>query len=149
MIILLIQTEQLLLKHKRKKVNEGIGFKLYRVNPNEKHQEKKFTKDQLTEVGSSGFHVESRQTCQKFLLPIGNYLIIPSVFNKDKEMKFVVKIYQTENLYQETEELIDELDSILGFNNRYPKLEPKRLPKLHMTNRSSQMKGGYMQEIDI
>ena len=149
MIILLFQTEQSRLKLQRKKVNESIGFKLYKINTNVTEQQKSFTEDQLAEVGSSGAHIESRQICQKFLLPVGKYIIIPSMVKKDKQMKFVLKIYQTENLYRETEELIDELDTILGFDKKYPKLEAKRLPKLQASNRNYEKKSSYMQEIDI
>ncbi len=148
-IIFLIQTEQLRLKLQRKKINEAIGFKLYKINTNATELQKSYTEDQLTEVGSSGFHIEARQICQKFLLPVGKYIIIPSLFKKDKQMKFVLKIYQVENFYRETEELIDELDTILGFNKKYPKLEAKRLPKLQTSNRNLDKKISYWQEIDI
>lgn len=96
LIIFLIQTEKV--KHLIKKSNpiESIGFKVYSII-NEKTQNK-YTSDQLKEIGSSGNYFESRQICHKFLVEPGNYVVVPSLFRKDRESKFVLRIHMPENL---------------------------------------------------
>lgn len=112
-----MQTEMQRMKIHDKKVNESLGFKLFRLIAKDPPLQNSFSQEHLEEIGCSGIHTESRQVCKKFLVPTGDYIIIPSMLKKDRPMKFFLRILQIENFYQTSREFIDELDSMIGFQN--------------------------------
>ena len=111
-IIFFMQTGQKQTKPDIRK-NEEMGFKIYRVKPNEPEQ-LIFHPDQLEETESSGIYTESRQICKKFYLRPGKYVIITSLKKKDIQQDFFLKISFPENLKAETENLLQELDALIG-----------------------------------
>lgn len=107
-----MQTGQKQLKLERKK-SEPMGFRIYRLDPSEPDQ-LVYHPDQMAEVESFVIYAEQRQICQKFFLPPGKYVIITSLKRKDIQMNFFLRISWPENLKEETENLLVELDALIG-----------------------------------
>lgn len=99
-IVSLMQTEQTRLRAESdgsyESSNEGIFFKIYNVvNPNHDNSKdgKKYLSKDLQELVSSDMYLYQREVCKRFDLPAGDYVLIPSLFVKDKRMKFIVRVF--------------------------------------------------------
>lgn len=57
--------------------------------------------NQLERFGSSGSYINSREVTKRFRVPPGNYLIIPSTYDEDRDCEFMLRIY-TEKLIETT-----------------------------------------------
>lgn len=83
---------------------EFIQFRLYRIKDgleidNISGCSSKLYANQLDRVGSSGSYINSREVTKRFRVPPGNYLIIPSTYDEDRDCEFMLRIY--------TEKVID------------------------------------------
>jgi hypothetical protein len=63
-------------------VDESTGLKLYA--------------NQLDRVGTSGSYINSRDVTKRFRVVPGNYLIIPSTYDENKEGEFMLRIFTQE-----------------------------------------------------
>lgn len=103
-IIDLMQCELVKRRLTRGRKEEAIAFTIYRVRDKDGLSQhkiekgKKFTEDQLEEVGTYGTYMFIRQVCKRFNLPAGDYVIIPSCFHKDVDMKYLMRVYTEGNL---------------------------------------------------
>ena len=104
LIIDLMQCDLTKRRLTREKKEEAIAFTIYRIKDKDgiaKHRiekAKKFLQDQLEEVGSYGTYMFLRQVCKRFSLPAGDYVIIPSCFHKDVEMKYLMRVFVEGNM---------------------------------------------------
>lgn len=104
-IVSLMQTEQ---TRKRAETNgqyiesnEALYFSIYSITDptsNNRRDSNKFLSNGLEEVASSGLYLYQREVCRRFDLPAGDYVIIPSLFEKDKRMKFVLRVFMESTL---------------------------------------------------
>ena len=73
----------------------------------------KLYSNQLEKVGASGPYINSREVTKRFRVDPGNYLIIPSTYDADRECEFMLRIFTEENieassLEQNKEDLTEE-----------------------------------------
>ena len=59
----------------------------------------KLYSNQLERIGTSGSYINAREVTKRFRVPPGNYLIIPSTYDEDRNCEFMLRIF--------TEELIE------------------------------------------
>ena len=75
---------------------ESIIFKLYKVhedvNISEHESETKFKLDQFELIGVSGLSNEL-QVSKRFRVETGNYVIIPSMLNANKNLGFLLLVF--------------------------------------------------------
>lgn len=57
-----------------------------------------YAKD-LIRIGSSGSYINNREITQRFRVDPGYYIIIPSTYDEDKSLQFMLRIY-TEQLIE-------------------------------------------------
>lgn len=55
--------------------------------------EKKYSESDLTEMGTTGVYVAKKEVSKRFELDPGNYIIIPSLFDKGAESNFVIRLF--------------------------------------------------------
>ncbi len=91
-------------RQKRMQINgqsaeEFIQLRLYRVNDNIDVSifqngvgQKLYPKD-LERVGTTGSYINKREVTYQHRVPPGNYIIIPSTYEPNKEAKFLLRIY--------------------------------------------------------
>jgi len=77
---------------------EALGFTIFKIKDadaaaSKLENGKKFTPKQMTEVGRIETYLIARQVCKRFNLPAGEYVIIPATFNKDVNMKFLMRVF--------------------------------------------------------
>jgi hypothetical protein len=48
---------------------------------------------QLTRIGTSGSYINSREVTKRFRLEPGNYLIIPSTYEEDRNCEFMLRVF--------------------------------------------------------
>ena len=53
----------------------------------------KFTDYELKKVGTSGAYLNQREVTKRVELTPGTYVIIPSLYKKNKRMKFILRVY--------------------------------------------------------
>ena len=53
----------------------------------------KFTDYELKKIGTSGPYLNQREVTKRFEFPPGTYVLIPSMYRKNKRMKFIQRIY--------------------------------------------------------
>ena len=102
-IISMIQCEQSRMRDETdgsyEKSNEAIAFSIYRCVGSEASISKKFSTNpkfgerELDEVCASGAYVYQRERSRRFQLDPGYYVIIPSLFERDKRMRFLVRVF--------------------------------------------------------
>ena len=63
--------------------------------------------NQLVLVGSSGAYINSRELTKRFRVEPGNYLVIPSTYEEDKNCEFMLRVF--------TEQPIDSGYEILHY----------------------------------
>jgi hypothetical protein len=47
----------------------------------------------LDYIGDSGEYLNEREVVMRFRVPPGNYVVIPSTFDEDKNCKFMLRIF--------------------------------------------------------
>lgn len=73
----------------------------------------KLYSNQLERIGASGPYINSREVTKRFRVEPGNYLIIPSTYDPDRDCEFMLRIFTEENieassLEQDKEDLTEE-----------------------------------------
>lgn len=106
MATVIISLLQKYTREKRKENNgqateQHIQFRLFRVKneqdaENTKRMGKKLTSRQLEKCGVSGPYVNKREVTNRFRIPPGTYVVIPSCFDENVTGDFLLRIY-TEN----------------------------------------------------
>lgn len=81
---------------------EYIQFKLFKINDDVEVDENKTTglrlySGQLERIGTSGSYINAREVTKRFRVDPGNYLIIPSTYDADRECEFLIRTF-TETL---------------------------------------------------
>jgi len=76
---------------------EYIGYRVFSVKENVPLDERqssgqRFKANDLTLIGNSGSFINKRQIAKRFRVVPGNYVIIPSTFEKDHESKFKISM---------------------------------------------------------
>lgn len=106
--VLIVACMQKYTRQKRMQMNGGsaeefIQVRLYRVNEQvdlslfqNGNGEKLYPKD-LERVGTSGAYINKREVTYQCRLPPGNYIIIPSTYDANKEAKFLLRIFTETN----------------------------------------------------
>ncbi|KAG7316006.1 hypothetical protein KOW79_020872 [Hemibagrus wyckioides] len=87
----------LMQKNRRKLRKEGldletIGFALYQSPNNEDHIDKDFFRFNGSKARSRTY-INTREVSERFALPPGNYLLVPTTFQPHKEADFLVRIF--------------------------------------------------------
>ena len=93
-----MQTETVKRKLLKQKKEEALGFSVFKIKDEsivKKNisENKKIKESQLESIASFGTYLYSRQVCRRFDLPPGEYVVIPSTFDKDVDMKFLMRIF--------------------------------------------------------
>jgi hypothetical protein len=95
--------------------NEPIAFSIYHIkdkNFNVKLlNNQKFFDHEVTKMGSSGVYMQQREVTKRFELPPGNYIIIPSMYRKNKRMKFMMRVYVESDFEDNRQLQVSRLDS--------------------------------------
>lgn len=102
-IVSMIQCEQSRLRDETdgtyEKSNEAIAFSIYKCVGSEANISKKFSSNpkfserELDEVCASGAYVYMREKSRRFQLDPGYYIIIPSLFEKNRRMRFLLRVF--------------------------------------------------------
>lgn len=98
-IVELMQTELVKRRLLRIKGKEALSFSIYRIKTKDGKEKnrikngKKFEGKQLEWVAKMTTYLYARQVCRRFNLPAGDYVIIPSCFDKDIDMKFLLRVF--------------------------------------------------------
>ncbi|XP_074662514.1 calpain-9-like isoform X2 [Tubulanus polymorphus] len=124
LIIELSQKDQRRMKHKNLK-NLDIGFVIYQLTENnhvlpltKKYFETYHYKDRCDQF------IDARQNVKRFLLPPGEYVIVPSTYEPNEMTEFMLRMY-FEKIHSQPSEQIDEVLSIES-----PLASPEKDPDL-------------------
>ncbi|XP_038567861.1 calpain-9 [Micropterus salmoides] len=87
----------LMQKNRRKLRKEGldmetIGFAVYEAPDDEDHQGKDFFRYQASKARSKTY-INVREVSERFTLPPGKYLLVPTTFQPHKEADFLIRIF--------------------------------------------------------
>ena len=108
---------------------ESIQFRLYKINDDiEINQTRssglRLYANQSVRIGSSGSYINSREVTKRFKVRPGNYVIIPSTYEDDRECDFLLRILteqdiEANSLDEHKEELVSTYRGIyqVSFNN--------------------------------
>ncbi|XP_028654676.1 calpain-1 catalytic subunit-like [Erpetoichthys calabaricus] len=93
-----------------------IGFYIFRVPSqfNSGRLPQEFFTSFNHHVSTFGF-LNARNISERYTLPPGNYVVVPSTYNKGQEGKFVLSVFS------KTKNNIQEVDSNLNLNLKFPK----------------------------
>ena len=69
-------------------MNDGVDLSIFQSGTGQKL----YPKD-LERVGTSGAYINKREVTYQCRVPAGNYIIIPSTYEPNKEAKFLLRIY--------------------------------------------------------
>lgn len=53
----------------------------------------RFYSSQLDRIGTSGSYINKREVTKRFRVAPGNYVIIPSTYDEDKDCEFMLRIF--------------------------------------------------------
>jgi hypothetical protein len=70
------------------RVNEGVDLSVFQSGTGEKV----YPKD-LERVGTTGAYINKREVTFQCRVPVGNYIVIPSTYDINKEAKFLLRIF--------------------------------------------------------
>ncbi|KAG7493011.1 hypothetical protein MATL_G00020760 [Megalops atlanticus] len=105
----------LMQKNRRKLRKEGldletIGFAIYEAPNEEDHQGKDFFRYNASKARSKTY-INLREISQRFLLPQGNYLLVPTTFQPHHEADFMLRIFSEKKA--DTQELGNTIEADL------------------------------------
>jgi len=98
---------------------EFTQFRLFKIRDNVEVDENITTglrlySSQLDRIGTSGSYINKREITKRFRVAPGNYLIIPSTYDEDKDCGFMLRIYTEKeidtNTLESHKEDLDESD---------------------------------------
>jgi len=98
LIVEIMQLDTLKRRLTKAKPEEALAFAVYKIKNADAASKKiehgkKFTENQLEEVGRIKTYLYQRQVCKRFNLPAGEYVIIPACFDKDVNLKFLLRLF--------------------------------------------------------
>jgi hypothetical protein len=98
LIVEILQKDTIKRRLTGSKREEALAFAIFKVKDadaaaSKLENGKKFTSKQLTEVGRFTTYLYARQVCKRFNLPAGEYVIIPATFDKDVNLKFLMRVF--------------------------------------------------------
>jgi calpain, invertebrate len=70
------------------RVNDGVDLSVFQSGTGQK-----LYPAQLERVGTSGAYINKREVTYQCRIPPGNYIVIPSTYDADKEQKFLLRIF--------------------------------------------------------
>uniref|UniRef100_A0A4W4GHM4 Calpain 9 n=1 Tax=Electrophorus electricus TaxID=8005 RepID=A0A4W4GHM4_ELEEL len=87
----------LMQKNRRRLRKEGldletIGFAIYEAPNNEDHLEKEYFRFNPSKARSRTY-INLREVCERFSLPPGSYLLVPTTFQPHREADFILRIF--------------------------------------------------------
>ncbi|XP_036378348.1 calpain-9 [Megalops cyprinoides] len=105
----------LMQKNRRRLRKEGldletIGFAIYEAPNEEDHQGKDFFRYNASKARSKTY-INVREISQRFLLPPGNYLLVPTTFQPHHEADFMLRIFSEKKA--DTQELGNTIEADL------------------------------------
>lgn len=72
---------------------EALGFYIYSIKPGSKKINDKYDKNVLTRVNQVNVFLYQKEMSKRCEHPPGNYIVIPCLYEKDKAMKFLLRVY--------------------------------------------------------
>jgi calpain, invertebrate len=104
-VIALMQKDSRLKRAKTMKdsAEEFIQFKLFKIKdgvPIDENQSTglKLYGTQLDRIDSSGSYINSREVTKRFRVDPGNYLIIPSTYDEDRDCEFMLRVFTEDQI---------------------------------------------------
>lgn len=88
------------------RVNDGVDLSVFQSG----NGQKLYPAD-LERIGTSGAYINKREVTYQCRVPPGNYIIIPSTYEANKESKFLLRIF--------TETPADTISMNIGMLNLY------------------------------
>ena len=74
--------------------NEAISFEVYKIRADTRGERiKKFKPDELEKVFSRKSYINQRAITERMSFPIGDYVIIPSTFDGNVDLKFMLRVF--------------------------------------------------------
>lgn len=105
---------------------ESIQFRVYKIKDDVEIDDTRSSglrlySNQLDRIGSSGSYINSREVTKRFKVEPGNYLIIPSTYEEDRDCEFLLRILTEQdteaNSLEEHKEELDEDESYFEPND--------------------------------
>ena len=150
-VISLIQTESVRLRSEGKAPFEPICFRIYSIK-NDAHGKPVPTNGSpidfslLEEAGKMPIYLATREISKRFTLKPGNYVIIPSTFDKNKNMKFVLRVYYESESGDSNPAASTNANKIpTNMNDDKNKTSPAVLPLPPISNNDSKKPNGVSQ----
>lgn len=103
---------------------EFIQFRLFRINDNIEIDNfadchSKLYAHQLDRIGTSGSYINTREVTKRFRVPPGNYLIIPSTYDEDRDCEFMLRIFTEKVIESNDLDKDKDLNEIQDFFQNY------------------------------
>lgn len=106
-----------------KKADVYFQFRLYFLKDHIKIDDRleniKFSSRDTQKIGDSGSYTNTREATKRFSVKPGNYIIIPSTFDKDTYAKFMLRVYTHKK----------------GNTNKFPKDKPISVIEFYLISR--------------
>ena len=126
-VISLMQTESV---RKRTETNgqfedsfEDLSFRIYEVKSGA-DELAKYDSSQLTEVAKLPYYLAAREVTKRIRLRPGKYVIIPSLFEKNVNMKFLLRVF-----YESLDEMSRSANESLSGDQNKTKSSDLKLPE--------------------
>jgi len=73
--------------------NAPIAFSLFKIKCDFQMKTRRFSHKELTKIFNDSNYVGQRELSKRFDLEQGSYVLIPSLYEKDVNMKFFIRVY--------------------------------------------------------
>ncbi|XP_028252535.1 calpain-3b isoform X1 [Parambassis ranga] len=128
----------LMQKGRRRQHNQGprfltIGFSIYEVPKEMCGQNQHLQKDFFLYTASKAkcqSYINLREVTERFLLPPGEYVIIPTTFNPHEEGEFIIRVFS------EKESMSEEAENTIGSNQMQQDKKKKDKPIVFVSDRA-------------
>ena len=121
LIVSLMQkyTREKRLLNNGRSAEEFMQFRLFRIlNENDVKEAmqtgKKLIGNQLERVDNSGDYVNRRDIVKRFRVLPGDYLIVPSLYEADKEGQFLLKIFSEQKIRRQNMNILNEHNILIN-----------------------------------
>ena len=131
-IISLLQTESARKRLENdgtyEKSMEAISYKIYSIRSGEKPDpNNKYSANSLEKIDQISSYYYQRDVTKRFELNPGTYVLIPSMFEKNKNMKFLLRyFYEAESSEVSSKPLVSDNKNNQAINDKNPK--PNQTP---------------------